>query len=89
MWAKNYVSTDTGKEYLGKIISLEKQAQECFNGKDTLGLKMVHKTLDDWERYLSFSCSLGAVTDEDFSYLKYAKQRLLYKVEDLMDILGK
>ena len=45
MWAKNYVSTDAGKECLGKIISLEKQAQECFNGKDTLGLKMVHKTL--------------------------------------------
>lgn len=88
MWAKDYVTTDSGKEYLGEIISLDKQAQESFDKKDALGLKMTHGKLKDWEKYLCFSYSLEAVTDEDFNYLKYAKQRLAYKIEDLMEILN-
>lgn len=88
MWAKDYVTTESGKEYLGKIISLDKQAQESFDKKDTLGLKMAYGKLKDWEKYLCFSYSLEAVTDEDFNYLKYAKQRLVYKIEDLMEILN-
>lgn len=88
MWAKDYVTTESGKEYLGKIISLDKQAQESFDKKDTLGLKMVYGKLKDLEKYLCFSYSLEAVTDEDFNYLKYAKQRLAYKIEDLMEILN-
>lgn len=49
---------------------------------------MTHGKLKDWEKYLCFSYSLEAVTDEDFNYLKYAKQRLAYKIEDLMEILN-
>lgn len=88
MWAKDYVATESGKEYLGKIISLDKQAQEFFNEKDALGLKSISEKLKNWEKHLSFSYSLQAVTDEDFNYLKHAKQRLVYKLEDFTDILG-
>ena len=88
MRAKDYLTSETGKDFLRDIVTLEKQAWESFHKKDYHGVAKVLDRLVEMENCLSVLNDTGNLCDEDFCYLRHSRRQLVYRVEDLMEILG-